>query len=387
MVQHRKYRLVITCGRGIPPYLSVEVARLGLPVVGEGPSFVASEGTLGEAMLLNLHLRTGQRVHLLLHEFRAHDPQAVYRHVSAMHWEQYLHEDGYFSVFSSVDHPTIRDSRFVNLKVKDAVADRMRTACGRRPDSGPERGGAVVYVHWTETSCAVYLDTSGESLSKRGYRKHQGEAPMQEALAAALLMAAGWEGGGNLVNPMCGSGTLAIEAALMSANIAPGLLRDDFAFMHLKGYSRAAWDSLKAAARQAEGKGPLGKIMASDILPGAVDAARRNARDAGVAGRIEWSVCDFAGTPVPDGGGIVIMNPEYGQRMGSADELGGTYAAIGDFLKKRCRGYRGYVFTGNLGLARKVGLRSKRRLTFYNGPIECRLLEYELYEGSRKNKV
>lgn len=386
MLQKRKSRLVISCGRGIPPYLSREISRLGLPVLGEGPSFVASEGDLGDAMLLNLHLRTGQRVHLLLHEFRASDPQALYRGLSSVPWESYLHEDGYFSVFSSVDHSAVRDSRYVNLKVKDAVVDRIRAVCGRRPDSGPDRRGAVVYVHWTEALCSVYLDTSGESLSKRGYRKKQVEAPMQESLAAALLMAAGWDGEGNLLNPMCGSGTLAIEAALISANIAPGLLRDDFAFMHVRGYSQPVWDSLRIDARRKAGKGHSGKILATDISPAAVDTARSNAREAGITDRVEFGVCDFADTTVPDGGGIVIMNPEYGERMGSAEELERIYAAIGDFLKKRCRGYRGYVFTGNLGLAKKVGLRSKRRLTFYNGPIECRLLEYELYEGSRKER-
>jgi putative N6-adenine-specific DNA methylase len=230
------------------------------------------------------------------------------------------------------------------------------------------------------------LDTSGEPLSKRGYRKIPFRAPLQETLAASLVMATGWDSGLNFVNPMCGSGTLAIEAALTGLNRAPGLLRGNFGFMHLKGFDKLLWDKLRRDARASAKKTLKGRIIATDMRQEAVEAARKNAVTAGVDHVIEFGECDYTMTAVPEGGGVVILNPEYGERMGEISELELTYSGIGDFFKKRCGGYKGYVFTGNPELGKKVGLRAKRRIPFYNSTIECRLLEYELYEGSRKKK-
>lgn len=209
---------------------------------------------------------------------------------------------------------------------------------------------------------------------------------MQETLAAAVIMASKWNGSGHFINPMCGSGTLAIEAAFMGLNRAPGLLRDNFGFMHLKGFNESLWKELRAQAKKEAGKAVKLRIIATDIRKEAVEAARKNAATAGVKHLIEFSVCDYSETPIPDGGGIVILNPEYGERMGKIHELESVYKGIGDFFKQKCGGYTGYIFTGNFELAKKVGLRSKRRVQFFNGGIECRLLEYELYAGSKKNK-
>jgi len=186
---------------------------------------------------------------------------------------------------------------------------------------------------------------------------------------------------------MCGSGTLAIEAALIALNRAPGLLRDNFGFMHLLGFDETGYRSIREKARRLSKKLPPGRILASDISPDAVDASRRNAATAGVEKIIEFSLCDFSQSPVPAGaGGVVVFNPEYGERLGERKKLEGVYEAIGDFFKKKCQGYRGYIFTGNLDLAKKVGLRTRRRTPFFNSNIECRLLEYELYAGSRKQR-
>jgi putative N6-adenine-specific DNA methylase len=255
---------------------------------------------------------------------------------------------------------------------------------GRRPDSGPERDHAVFHIHWQGEECKVYIDTSGEPLSKRGYRKIPYKAPLQETLAAAVVMATGWDDSSAFVNPMCGSGTLAIEAALIGQNRPAAILRNNFGFMHLKGFDEKGWEGLRNRAKT-EGKKDLkSKIIATDISDEALDAAIRNARTAGVEHLIEFRKCDFANTEVPQGGGVVVMNPEYGERLGQIAELEKVYGRIGDFLKQKCNGYKGYVFTGNPDLAKKIGLRTRRKLTFFNGPIECRLLEYELYGGSRK---
>ncbi|MBF0506113.1 MAG: class I SAM-dependent RNA methyltransferase [Nitrospirae bacterium] len=385
-----KSRILITCAKGIPPYLREEVLALGFPVLDETIAGIATEGTIDDTLRLNLLLRTAHRVLFLIREFAAPDADALYRAASEIPWEEYIAPDGYVCVTSSVDNPTIRDSRFANVRCKDAIVDRIKDKCGRRPDSGPDQDRAVVNLYWKNSRCSLYIDTSGEPLSRRGYRKIPLTAPMQETLAAAVILATGWapgqNGSGHFINPMCGSGTLAIEAALIGLNRAPGLLRDNFGFMHIRGFNEAVWDELRAQAKKTAKKALDCRIIATDIRTEAVEAAKKNAATAGVGHLIEFAVCDYSETPVPDSGGIVILNPEYGERMGKIKELESVYKGIGDFFKQKCRGYNGYLFTGNLDLAKKVGLRAKRRIQFFNSRIECRLLEYELYVGSRKNK-
>jgi len=379
-----KTRIVITCAKGVPPSLKEEISALGLPVRSESVAGVETEGTMDDAMRLNLFLRTGQRVLFLLRELKAHNADELYAGISRIEWEDYLSPEEYLCVTSAVDNPTIRDSRFANLKCKDAIVDRFKKKTGRRPDSGPERTGAVVDLYWKGDLCLVYLDTSGEPLYRRGYRKIPLHAPMQETLAAAVIQATGWRGRGNFVNPMCGSGTLAIEAALAAMDMASGLLRKNFGFMHLKGFNRASWDKMLQEAKARVKKSFPGRLVATDIDSKAIQASRQNAAEAGIDHLIEFSASDYAETPVPEGPGVVILNPEYGERMGKIEKLKETYKGIGDFFKKKCQGYTRYIFTGNLELAKKVGLKAKRRIPFFSSNIECRLLEYDLYEGSRK---
>jgi 23S rRNA G2445 N2-methylase RlmL len=381
-----KSRIVVTCAKGISSYLGEEILGLGLPILSEGISSIETEGSLEDTLKLNLFLHTGHRVLFLLKEFKARNPEELYKRVLGIPWEDYLSDESYLCVTSSVDTETIRDSRFANVKCKDAIVDRFQQRIGKRPDSGPERTGVVVHLYWKVDRCLVYLDTSGEPLSKRGYRKIPLEAPMQETLAAAVVLATEWKGEGNFVNPMCGSGTLAIEAAGIAIGKAPGLLRNNFGFMHLKAYRAETWKELRKKARTQSRKTPGGKIVATDMRPEAVQAAKQNAMTAGIEHLIEFGVCDFSETPVPDLGGVIVLNPPYGERLGDRKQLESLYQGIGDFFKKKCQGYRGYIFTGNMDLSKEVGLRTKRRLPFYNGEIECRLLEYELYEGSRKRQ-
>jgi len=380
-----KSRILITCAKGITPFLKEELLLLGFPVIAETIAGIATEGTIDDTLRLNLLLRTGHRVLFLIREFAARDAEALYRSVSEIAWEEYIAEDGYVCVTSSVDNPSIRDSRYANVKCKDAIVDRIKEKCGQRPDSGPDQDRVVVNLYWKDDRCSVYFDTSGEPLSRRGYRKIPMSAPMQETLAAAVIQATGWNGSAHFINPMCGSGTLAIEAALIALNRAPGLLRDNYGFMHLNGFNESLWNYLRAKAKKESKKTLDCRIIATDIRREAVEAAKKNAATAGVEHLIEFAVCDYSGTTVPDGGGLVILNPEYGERMGKIKELESMYKGIGDYFKQKCRGYTGYLFTGNPDLAKKVGLKAKRRIQFFNSGIECRLLEYELYEGSRKN--
>jgi len=383
----KKRSMVITGAKGIPSFLKAEVLSLGFPILSEGIAHIETEGTMEDATKLNLLIRTGHRVLYLIKTFHARNPDELYRMVSSIEWEEYIPKGEYLCVTSSVDTPTIMDSRFANLRCKDAIADRMKKKLGYRPDSGPERNRVVVHLYWKGEACLIYLDTSGEPLSKRGYRKIPLKAPMQETLAAAVILATGWKGEGNLVNPMCGSGTLAIEAALIALNRAPGLLRSNYAFMHLKGFNELLWKTLRKRAKAVVKDSLNGKIIATDISREACEAARKNAMTAGVEHWIDFGVCDYSETPMPEGGGIIILNPEYGGRLGEIEKLKKVYKGMGDFFKKKCQGYKGYLFTGNFDLAKQVGLKTKRRIPFFNSNIECRLLEYDLYEGSRKRKA
>jgi 23S rRNA G2445 N2-methylase RlmL len=382
----KKNSILVTCAKRITPFLKEELLLLGFQVISETVAGIETEGTMDDTLRLNLLLRTGHRVLFLLRKFRAEDADELYQKGLDIPWEEYIARDGYFSVTSSVDNPTINTPLFANLKLKDAIVDRIRKKCSRRPDSGSERDRAVVNLYWKDNACSIYLDTSGVPLSKRNYRKIPMNAPMQETLAAAVIRATAWKGSGHFINPMCGSGTLAIEAALAGLNRASGILRNNFGFMHLKGFNASLWKDLRAKAKKETEKTLDGRIIATDISSEAVESARNNAATAGVEHLIEFDVCDYSDTSIPDGSGIVILNPGYGERMGDDKELESVYEGIGDFFKQKCRGYTGYIFTGNLDLAKKVGLKTKRRVPFFNGPIECRLLAYELYEGSRKNK-
>ena len=384
----RKSKILITCPKGISPWLAGEVRALGFPVLKEEEAAVETKGTLADTMSLNLRLRAGHRVLYHMTDFAAENPEDLYRNLRNIPWEEILHERGehaYLCVTSTVDTLSIRDTRFANRKAKDAIVDRIMENCGLRPDSGPDRDRAVVHVFWKGKAVSLYLDTSGEPLSRRGYRKIPLAAPMQETLAAAVILATAWNGREDFVNPMCGSGTLAIEAALFAEGRAPGLLRGNFGFFHLRGFDQAAWRKVRSAAHTAR-KETAARITATDIDPRAVASARQNARTAGVEARIDFSVCPFQETPVSKRGGVVVLNPPYGERTGDVSALVDLYRGMGDFFKQSCSGYRGYLFTGNAALGKKVGLRTSRRIPFFNGEIECRLLEYELYTGSRRNR-
>ena len=377
--------ITITCHKRIAPYLEIEVRELGFAIDETFVTGVRLKGTINDCIRLNLNLRCASQVLYSLKKFEAPDADAVYKHLSNYPWESILPDPGHFSVTSNVMNDTINNSMFANLRVKDAVVDRLRNIRGSRPTTGAELTGAVIHLFWKNEDAEVFIDTSGDSLARHGYRKIPGRAPMLEALAAATILATRWDKVSPFVNPMCGSGTVAIEAALIATNTRPGLFRLNYAFMHLAGYDKEIYlQEMEKLDRQIIDVQGL-KIIATDISDLAITNARKNAVAAGVAKLIQFSVCDFEATEVPEGGkGIMFMNPEYGERLGEESELVAVYSRIGDFMKKKCGGYFGYVFTGNPDLAKKIGLKAKRRIEFYTSTIDCRLLEFELYDGSRR---
>jgi putative N6-adenine-specific DNA methylase len=378
------YPILITCPLELPRILAAEVEALGLPIIAMHKAGVETQGTFEDCMRLNLWLRTAHRVLLRLHEWKATSPDAMYAGVKSVEWERWIDPDGYVSVVSSVKTPSIDNSLFANVKCKDAVVDRIRDKTGRRPDSGSSNDYAVLYLYWHADVAMIYVDTSGTSLSDRGYRLNPHKAPMRESLAAAVILSMQWEPGTVFVNPMCGSGTLGIEAALLGINRAPGLTRTNFGFMHVQPYDPKVFDAMVKEARSKERKSRSPFVLCSDNDRRAIEATRENAKAAGVLHLIETGVCDFTETPIPPAPGAIVLNPEYGLRLGNVSALIDVYADIGDFFKQKCKGYWAYIFTGNLELVKHVGLAAKKRMVFYSADLECRLFEYEIYDGSRR---
>lgn len=384
-VFHTKSKVIITCNKRLSSYLAAEVLALGYTIEREFPTGVELNITLSECIKLNLNLRCASQILYSLKSFKINSPEELYREVVDMPWEDLIDFSGYFSVTSNVDNETITTPLFTNLKVKDAIVDRIKEKKGIRPNSGSDANKTVVHLYWKDQDADIFLDTSGETLAKHGYRKIPGKAPMLEALAAGVIMSTTWDQKSPFVNPMCGSGTLAIEAALIATNRRPGLYRMNYGFMHIIGYDEEVFFAERRILKEQVIKNVDLQIVASDISEDAVEVSRRNAKTAGVDGIITFQVCDFADTEVPENaGGVVVFNPEYGERLGVHSQLELTYKRIGDFMKQQCKGYTGYIFTGNPDLAKKIGLKASRKLEFYNGKLDCRMLEYELYTGSRR---
>lgn len=393
----RDYPIIISCAKELARWTEVEVINMGYRPIEVSDNRVVIRGAMRDVMRLNLQLRTAHRVLVPLLRCTCRNIRDLYNKALTIDWENLIEADGYFSVSSVVHNLTIRDTRLPTLYTKDAIADRIRDKCQFRPDSGRENIGSAVFVYWERDEVIFYLDTSGEPLSKRGYRKIPGSAPLQETLAAACILAMGWKGKTPFLSPMCGSGTPAIEAVLMALGRAPGLLKSHFAFQSIKDYRRliAGESAPKVAPRQHGGATPeqiwkemvleskanesdenLPPVIATDISPEAVENAHSNAIAAGVAQYIEFKACDFGETPIPKEKGCILFNPEYGIRLGDPVELAPIYERIGTFLNEKCRGWTGGLITGNPDLARLVNLYYRTRVPFLNGPIDCRLFVY-----------
>lgn len=381
----KKRTLSVTCPLGLVSLLTEEVKKLGYVPQHVRETGLEVIGSLNDSILLNYWLRTAHRVHCLVDEKEITSVNKLRNWLKRLPWEEWIPHDGYFSVTSRVDHPDIQNDQFANLTVKDAVADRIRYVKNVRPDSGSDLKQAVLFLYWSQNQARIFVDTSGESLSRRNYRTKSTQAPMQESLAAALVMASGWDPEHHFINPMTGSGTLAIEAALIGLNRAPASLKNNFGFMHLVGYDSEIYQTIRNEAKKRSRKQLAGKIIATDLDASAIIAAKKNAETAGVDHLIEFEMCELSQTTVPEGNGVVLINPPYGLRLEDED-LKPLYSSIGDFLKQKCAGKTGYVFTGNLKLAKKIGLRASSRQTFQNSTVECRLLQYQMYSGSIKNQ-
>ncbi|MEZ0229045.1 MAG: class I SAM-dependent RNA methyltransferase [Planctomycetota bacterium] len=381
-------RYFATTVRGIEPMLVSELQALGAKNVEAGTGGVHFEGDKALCYKANLWLRTALRVLEPVAELQVTSAEDLYRGALSVDWTKYITENDTLAVYANVrDNPALTHSKYAALKTKDAICDFFRDRTSVRPSVDVDNPKLPLDLYISGPLAIISIDTSGESLHRRGYRLARVEAPLRETLAAAIIAFSGWKGETPFIDLMCGSGTLPIEAALLATDHAPGLNRS-FAFERANDFDAALWSKLK---KEAEGRIkkslPGGLIQGFDKDGQAIQTAKENARRAGVLDLIEFRVQDLAQFAAPkEGPGVIVVNPPYGERLGDEKKLESLYEKIGNTFKQKAQGYTGWVFTGNLRLAKTVGLRSARRITLWNGPIESRLLEFELYAASRKSK-
>ncbi len=373
-----EYTYFATAARGLEPVVAAELRALGFDTISETTGGVAFQGSLAAGYKANLWLRSATRVLLRLAHFPAQSPQALYEAARQLPWEEFFSVYQTLAVHANVRDSAMTHSHYVALKTKDAVVDRFRDKFGRRPSVDTRMPDVQINVHLAADQCTISLDMSGDSLHKRGYRTRTGSAPLNEALAAGILHLAGYDGTQPFYDPMCGSGTFVIEAALIAGNIAPGLTRERFGFMSWSTFAQESWHELLQEAREAQKPIPV-PIAGSDISGPMITMALKNARRANVLQYVKLRRSDISEVTSPAETGVVLCNPPYGERIGEKKALQALYRRIGDVYKQRFRGYNGFIFTGNIELLKSVGLKTNQRIILYNGPIESRLVRYALY--------
>lgn len=367
---------------GLEEVLKVELEEIGasnVEAVVRGVKFTGSKEILYKA---NFCCRTALRILRNIGEFKIKNTNDLYNSVYNLPWEDYFDVTQTFSINSTVNSDSFNNSMFVSLKAKDAIVDRFRAKTNKRPSVNTENPDIRINVHASADSLDISLDSSGESLHKRGYRVGQNEASMSEVLAAGILKIVGWKGETDFYDTMCGSGTLPIEAALIARNIPPGIFRQQFAFEIWKDFDQELFEKIYNDDYEV----PFDKnIYASDISSMSLKVAEKNAKGAGVLKSIQFKEIDFAQFNPASNEGLLVINPPYGERMNDR-RVEPLYSMIGDSLKRAFTGMQAWVFSGSEDGFKNIGLRPSRRIPLYNGPLECSLRLFEVYEGSKKAK-
>lgn len=374
----------VTCARGLEAITAEDLKRLGAQATEEQPGGVYFTGDQDILYRAHLELRTGNRILLPLRSFPCRSPEDLYENIKKFKWETFLREGLTFAVdctLSGRNGPQLNHSQYAKLKAKDAIVDRMREKTGDRPNVDPENPDISIVLYVRDGLCTLNMDATGPSLHERGYRDPGAAAPLKESLAAGILALAGWDPSTPLIDPMCGSGTFLAEGMLKACNIAPGLLREHFLFMNWPDFHEPRWNKLVTEAENAARDPQPGQIWGFDQNPEAVKQAKGAMKTLGFAQAVEIQRRAFRDFAIPEGlkPGLIIMNPPYGERLDEVETLKPLYKEFGDTFKQKCKGWRAGVFTGSSELAKVIGLRATRRIPLWNGPIECRLLTYDLY--------
>lgn len=378
-----KQRYFATCGRGIEPVLAEELLALGAIEVQVGRGGVQFYGDRLLLYQANLWLRTAVRVLMPILEVIVTTPDELYEAVRTYDWSTLLTPEHTLAVDCNVRDSGITHSKYAALRVKDAICDQFLERLGRRPSVDVETPMVGLNLHIYRDEAILSLDSSGESLHKRGYRPIQTIAPLNEALAAAIILKTGWRGDLSFVDPLCGSGTLPIEAAWIALRRPPGLTRRRFGFMGWMDYDVELWTSLRDEARRNMLRQLPAPILGGDNRGDVVSFAINNARAAGIGHLLRFEKADFQTFAPPEGPpGVLICNPPYGERIGEEKDLRNLYRMLGEIFRNRWKGWQAYVFTGNPRLAACIGLEPKEAIPFFNGKIPCRLLHFDMTTGN-----
>jgi putative N6-adenine-specific DNA methylase len=374
---------VAPCPRGLETPLAAELDALGASDITATDGGAAFAGPIQIAYRANLESRLASRILWRVGHGPYRDENDVYDLARALDWPRWFRVDRTLRVDVAASRSPLTSLEFATLRIKDAVCDRHRAAGGVRPSISKDRPDVRVHAYLTATDASFYLDTSGEPLFKRGYRRESADAPLRENLAAGLLRLAGWQPGTPLLDPMCGSGTIAIEAAMIALDLAPGLKRT-FGFQKLSWYDGPAWQRIKQAAqRRAKPVAPL-PIWASDNDATAIHQCSENIAAAGIEGAIVVERADALTRTAPAPAGVIVSNPPYGVRLADSGALAALYPQLGDALKRRYAGWTAYLLSGDTRLPKLIGLKASRRTPLFNGALECRLYEYRLIAGSMR---
>lgn len=368
-----------TVARGLESIAAQELERLGAQSVR--PDFTGVHFVGDKAMLyrVNLWARTIFRVLVPIREFYCPNAEILYQEVQKVSWDDYLKPHNTLAVNCTGGNQKLNHTHFTALQVKNAIVDQQRLKLGNRSSVDAQNPDVLINVHIHQDRCILSLDSSGTSLHRRGYRQAMGTAPLKETLAAALLDMAQWDSSLPFLDPLCGSGTLPIEAGLKALNIAPGLFRRKFAFETFPDFDPKLWQELLTEAHNSEISDLKAPIFGSDRDPAVLAQARSNVERCGIEDQIKFAQTDLSQLEAPADCGVLICNPPYGERLGDLQELGALYKTLGDIFKQRFKGWTAFILTGNKELAKKVGLKASRRIPVYNGSLACTLLKYELY--------
>jgi len=377
------FRLQAKTFFGLEEILAQELKGLGASDVRIKNRAVEFQGDLGFIYKANYSLRTALKILLPIYSFKAGNEKVFERKMQSFAWEKYLFNSQTFAIDSTVHSDYFHHSQYIMLKMKDAIADRFRQKFGKRPDVAVVNPDMLFHLHISGDEVTVSLDSSGEPLFKRGYRKAHFEAPINEVLAAGLLRLAGWEGKGNFLDPMCGSGTLLIEAAMMALNIPPQLHRKHFGFMNWQNFDLDLFNKIKET-RLGRVEEFNGKIVGYDTSHAALSAAKKNIESVDLQDFIEVRNQDFFQSEKELFPVLIVFNPPYNERLTIDEE--DFYKQIGDTLKSKYKNTLAWFITSDIEAYKKVGLRPSRKIKLYNGKLECRFFQYDVYEGSKKAK-
>ena len=371
------------CPRGLAPALAEELTELGAANAKAAEAGVSFSGAWDLIYTANLHSRIASRILWRVAQFPYRKEEDIYQGASAVRWNAYFNADRTIKVETNAHRSPVKSLDFITLRVKDAIVDQFRSATGKRPSVETRDPDVRVHVFLDAKTCTLYVDTSGESLFKRGKRDHVGEAPLKKNLAAGILRLAGWKPGTPLLDPMCGAGTFLSEAAEMSLGRAPGRHRG-FAFSKLSRYDEATWDRMLANARK--GERPAGRlpIYGSDLYGRSLGHAAMNLRESGLEEAVQLKQVNLLELSAPATGGLLVTNPPYGVRLGEKEELAHFYPKLGDALKQKFDGWTAFIFSGDAELPKLIRLKPSRKTVLYNGALECRLYEYRMVAGGNR---